>query len=336
MSSDRPLDVLVVGAGLAGLACARSLHEAGCRVRILEKSRGRGGRCATRRFDGAQFDTGAQYLSPGDSAFHALLAGALSTGQAAEWTGPVGGIRPQKGQSGDSRPRLSTKVRYVGVPGMSALAALPGEGLEVLTEHRVVGFEREEARWQVHLANGLRCERASWVIVAAPAPQAAQLLREAHAAWSQVLGRVRMDPCLACLLRFAEPLPFPAAASFFDSGDLVWAARDSSKPGRPPGECWVLHSARTFAREHVDAPEEVYTALLMDALSRRLDGPLPAPELVLGHRWRYAFVREPLGDAFLIDPALRLGACGDWGGRSRIDLAYESGRALAEAVLAAR
>nr|WP_261789962.1 FAD-dependent oxidoreductase [Synechococcus elongatus] len=43
------LDAIVVGAGWAGLTCARSLQAAGWNVRILEKSRGWGGRAARRR-----------------------------------------------------------------------------------------------------------------------------------------------------------------------------------------------------------------------------------------------------------------------------------------------
>ncbi|WP_157463608.1 FAD-dependent oxidoreductase, partial [Deinococcus pimensis] len=37
-------DVLVVGAGLGGLACARDLRRAGRRVLLLDKSRGVSGR----------------------------------------------------------------------------------------------------------------------------------------------------------------------------------------------------------------------------------------------------------------------------------------------------
>ena len=41
-------DVAIIGAGLAGLTCAQQLHQAGYRVVIVEKSRGVGGRVATR------------------------------------------------------------------------------------------------------------------------------------------------------------------------------------------------------------------------------------------------------------------------------------------------
>jgi phytoene dehydrogenase-like protein len=55
-------DVIVVGAGLAGLACALRLHEAGVGMRLLEASDGVGGRVRTDLVDGFRLDRGFQVL----------------------------------------------------------------------------------------------------------------------------------------------------------------------------------------------------------------------------------------------------------------------------------
>ena len=52
--------VIVVGAGLAGLCCARVLHRAGVRFRVLEGADRVGGRVATDCVDGFQLDRGFQ------------------------------------------------------------------------------------------------------------------------------------------------------------------------------------------------------------------------------------------------------------------------------------
>jgi phytoene dehydrogenase-like protein len=59
--SDRP-DVLVIGAGLAGLSCARTLRRAGKPVRVLEASDGVGGRARTDVVEGFRLDRGFQVL----------------------------------------------------------------------------------------------------------------------------------------------------------------------------------------------------------------------------------------------------------------------------------
>jgi len=55
-------DVLVIGAGLAGLTCARRLHERGLDVQILEASGRVGGRVRTDTVDGFRLDRGFQVL----------------------------------------------------------------------------------------------------------------------------------------------------------------------------------------------------------------------------------------------------------------------------------
>ena len=60
MSND--LDVVIVGAGLAGLACATTLHDAGAAVRVLEAGDRAGGRVRTDAVDGFLLDRGFQVL----------------------------------------------------------------------------------------------------------------------------------------------------------------------------------------------------------------------------------------------------------------------------------
>src|SRR5690606_20820942 len=60
MGADDP--VVVVGAGLAGLACATTLHRAGRPVRVLEAADGVGGRVRTDIVDGFRLDRGFQVL----------------------------------------------------------------------------------------------------------------------------------------------------------------------------------------------------------------------------------------------------------------------------------
>ncbi len=55
-------DVVIIGGGLAGLCCARRLHQEGIRFALLEASDGWGGRVRTDEVDGFLLDRGFQVL----------------------------------------------------------------------------------------------------------------------------------------------------------------------------------------------------------------------------------------------------------------------------------
>jgi phytoene dehydrogenase-like protein len=73
-ADDRAGRVIVVGAGVAGLACARALVRAGRRVLVLEREPDVGGRVRSRLVDGYVVDRGFQVLFTAYPALAALLA----------------------------------------------------------------------------------------------------------------------------------------------------------------------------------------------------------------------------------------------------------------------
>lgn len=66
-------DVVVVGAGLAGLAAARELHRAGHSVLVLEARDRVGGRTWTEHIQGSPFDLGGQWTGPSQKRMYALI-----------------------------------------------------------------------------------------------------------------------------------------------------------------------------------------------------------------------------------------------------------------------
>ena len=79
--ADDHFDAIVIGAGISGLAAATELARAGCKTIILEKSRGIGGRMATRRVGAAVCDHGAQFFTVRTRAFAATVTEAEAAAQ---------------------------------------------------------------------------------------------------------------------------------------------------------------------------------------------------------------------------------------------------------------
>ncbi|MCZ2097620.1 MAG: FAD-dependent oxidoreductase [Anaerolineae bacterium] len=114
-------DVLVVGAGLAGLMAARTLVEQGARVIVVDKGRSVGGRLATRRIDGGVADHGAQFFTVRDPAFGAFVERWITEGLVFEWS--RGWSDGSLSVTRDGHPRYAVRG------GMNALAKHLAKGL---------------------------------------------------------------------------------------------------------------------------------------------------------------------------------------------------------------
>jgi predicted NAD/FAD-dependent oxidoreductase len=323
-----PQNIAIVGAGLAGLACAHSLDAYGVRVRMFDKGRAPGGRLSSRRVerDGRVFgfDHGAQYLTARGPAFSAVLDAAKT----AAWPDPG---------------------RRVGLPHMSAVPRRLAAGLDIAPSRQVTEIIGEPGAWRLrHLdASKLRpggkppetvpdeAGPFDAVVLAMPAPQAAALFAGPAPALAAMLSGVRMAPCWTLMAAFPERLAL-ADTLRLSSGPIGWAARDSSKPGRDAGtECWVVQAGPDWSRDHLERqPAEVAT-LLLAALERLHVAALPAPIFTAAHRWRFALVEAPLGAPCLWQRALGLGATGDWCIGPRAEAAVDSGAAMAAAIRSA-
>lgn len=335
MASHRtPHHVGIVGGGIAGLSAARVLTEAGVRVTVYDKGRGPGGRASTRRRDAHQFDHGAQYFTARDARFRALVEAWCRRGIAAEWNARFAAVD----EPGTLRPMQSGAARYVGAPGMSALAGDLAAGLGSRAEVRfgalVTRVAAVSGGWVIWREGDAAGEAFDALLVCTPAPQALALV-DGHTALADTVRAARMTPCWAAMCAFDEPLDVGADAIFVNATrqPLSWASRDSSKPGRPAGERWVLHATAEWSTEHVDdAPDEVPRALL-DAFAVAVGGALPAATFADAHRWRYAHGALDPAPGALVDASGTLAIAGDWCHGARIEGAWLSGALAAERLL---
>jgi hypothetical protein len=307
--------VAIIGTGIAGLAAARYLRERGIACTLFDKSRGLGGRMATRRVDTLHFDHGAQFFTARSARFAALVAQWRADGQAAPWFDD----------------------RFVGTPGMSAPARAMLAGETVVGGCQVTALHRGPQGWSVATAAGPVDTPANGafaaVLLAVPAPQARPLAAAAGADFPD-FARAVYAPCWTLMLGFDASCGLAQDRMRRDEGAIAWIARNASKPGRAPDrEAVVVQASPAWSRTHLEATPEAVAPLLLGEFAAAT-GVAAAPGFVAAHRWRYALVETPAGQPCLWDPALRLGACGDWCLDARVEAAFESGEALAAAAAA--
>lgn len=304
--------IAVIGAGLTGLTAARDLHDHGHAVVIWEKARGAGGRTSTRRGpDGLRFDHGAPYLHDG------LLALEDVEGLAAHRLTLPGG---------------AARVEIVGAPSASTPAKGLAHGLDPRTQTRVDTLLRTGDGWHLAAEDGGALGRFDAVVVTAPAPQTAQLLADAAPGLATRAAGVDFAPCWSVMAAWDEPLGLGFTAAE-DIPGIARAVADDAKPGREPGERWVLQTDEDVSTAYLEAEPDDVIALVLDRWAQRIGRTDPAPVHVAAHRWRYAQPRTPLPETFLRADTLLV--AGDWCGGATAGAAIRSGAAAAAALGAA-
>lgn len=324
----------MIGSGIAGLTVALRLRAMGVNVTLYEKSRGPGGRLASKRVSDGAVDCGAQYFTIRTPGFREFLVH-YAPNSYRGWNGRL----VKATERGNWTPFLAAE-RFVGVPRMSALSRALSDTLDIRTGVRITRlYKIDTGQWWLEDDHGRQHGEFDAVVVTAPPAQTEKLLRdsglEAAAAKLEPLT-ASMQACWAVMVRFDSPLELPFEAMETRSGPLRWAANDSSKPDRDhEGEWWVLHGAPQWSNEHAEAsPEDIKEVLLGEFC--RLSHRDSVPVEVLTHRWLYARSSDTRSQPSIWFQTDRLGVCGDWLQGGRVEGAFESAERLVAAITLSR
>jgi predicted NAD/FAD-dependent oxidoreductase len=307
--------VVVVGAGLSGVAAARTLQEAGVDVLVLERASHVGGRMASPRTDGRVVDTGASYFTVADPEFETVVQDWQRRGLARPWTDTF---------------RVAEDGELTAKHGPMRWAA--PRGLRTLVEDLAGGLEVQEQTVR-HVEAGPEVDGrpADAVVLAMPDPQARRVLAPDFQAELAALDDP-FEPVLALTARWAEAA-WPAFDGAFVAGDPIvsWIADDGRRRD-DFAPVLVAHSTPEFAAEHLGAPEEA--APLLELAVRDVLGIQTQALTTKVQRWTFARPTGSRQRRYLLGQK-GVGLCGDaWSDKPRVEAAYLSGVALGRALAA--
>lgn len=325
--------IAIIGAGMAGLKAASTLHKTGMNVTVFEKSRGLGGRLASRRTEFGHFNHGAQYVTARHPGFAAYLEQAKSFNAAQNW-------KPNLHHGQETSPQqlgnLALDHWYQGAPQMNKLIGPLVEPFEILKQHQITRIEQLNTRsFALHDDLDGKFGPFDGVIVTAPAPQTAELLQPLSQRYDPI-GDVVMAPCWAVMAAFETPLPTAFDAMLHPSPAISWAARSKQSDHLFHRRCpdpWVLHASPHWSRDHLEDDQECVIEKLLGALRDVSGVKLPDLHSVQAHRWRYARTETPLGSSHLNGMNGRVIAAGDWCLGARVEAAWRSGQSAAHAMI---
>ena len=275
--SENSFDFIILGAGLSGLTLAQALrtHIPQASVKILEKSRGLGGRLATRRTENSRFDHGAPWL------------------RHQEWTL----LSPQFGTPDFLHALTVSSQNEVlcGNEGMTSIAKALALKLEVARETRATRVVVEKnTRWKIETNQNLTYD-CSTLILSAPVPQALELLSSSRISFPNELESISYEKAIVLLF---EGEAFPNANHFmeFESGPVLTLLNQQIK-GISPKPAWVMVMSPSFSESHFEEPDaEIENAALNVIKSQFPTYTGITPEV---KKWRYSRTPKPFPSGFI-------------------------------------
>lgn len=309
--------VAIIGAGLAGLACARQVSKSGKAVVIFDKARGPGGRLASRRRLSTTFDIGAQFLTASQPAFSKQLSQWEQAGCLASW---------------DLDP---AKAAWVGSPRMSALTRHFSQGLNLISSTAISFIQpADNQQWSLIDTQGKQWGPFSQIVIATPASQALPLVESLAPQLSQQLVHVQEEPIWAAYFA-VKPSSGPEKNCYQPAvSALRRASRLNTKPGQTyPLERWVVEATPEWSLQHLHLTQaEVAQRLFQVWANDIAAGQVPKPQLLEAHRWLYGQARKHLDAGYLADDHQQIFVCGDFCLGSSAEAAWLSGDQLGQAL----
>lgn len=333
----------IIGAGMAGLAAAQRVRalRPDATITVIEKSRGVGGRAATRRSHGAIFDHGAQYIKAPSAELEALVRSVPET--LVDIALPVWTF-DHTGTIAEGDAEQNREAKWIYSDGITRLAKHLARDLDIRFETRAHHLAQADRSFLIIDHDGTIVAAADAVLLTAPAPQscdiiaASSLPADAHHTLMDELDQSEYRPCLTITLGYPPIIrdrPFYALVNTDRQHPISWLAYEHRKPGRDTGGSHLLiaQMAPNWSRDHWDDPADTLVAPVAALIRDLLKEDLSAPVWSNRQGWRYALPDSAADFEVLNSAVPGLFFAGDFtAGQGRVHRAIEEGWRVAERI----
>ena len=324
------MKVGIVGAGISGIAAARTLKHAGHEPTLFEALGRVGGRVLTVQLGQYIFDAGATGITPRGRGLEDAMMNQISTEGLCRIELPIYVHNSLRVSPGDA---AKNKIeRYCYEAGNHVLVERLAEGLDIRFGSVVARIGEENGDYTI------AGEMFDAVVLAIPTPEAHTLL--SAMGHNRPIANTSYRPCLSVMLGFAIPspkVPYHALLDPDSGHPLVWLSLESLKCSArsPDGKCaMVAQLGPQFSAMHFEAPEQTIFELAADIVVRLYGKAWDiAPEAAAVQRWRFSQPEMTASFENVNRPNSRLIVAGDGVVGGRTEYAYDAGVKAAQLLM---
>lgn len=343
--------IAIIGAGSSGLAAAHTFRDAGYAVTLLEKSRGVGGRAATRTRAGFIYDHGAQYIKDAghaDAISTIFVTERFRSPELINIEKPVWTFNRQNQiQEGDPKQNAEPKWSYRS--GLTTLAKRMAENLTIRFETRIARLQQTANKWELFDETGQPHGVFDLLLVTTPLPQALEIVQNSlfedslQQALQSILSTTRYNPLISVMLGYRptpRQRPYYALVNTDKGHPISWLAWEHEKaPERTPEGTGLLlaQMAPHYSHEHWKDAVESHIVIqeVAQFVATLIDEELAQPIFTDIQYWLYALPSEKVNADTANKLAIPHGLafCGDGFVGGRVHLALEHGITVAQQLI---
>ena len=337
--------IAILGAGVSGLAAAHTLHDAGYTVTLFEKSRGVGGRAATRKRDGFIYDQGAQYIKGGSKLSDEWITQRFVTPDLLSIEKPVWTF-DASGHIQDGDAKQNAEPRWSYRSGLTSFSKRMAEGLDIHLETRIGRRQQTPDGCLLFDSASQNAGRFDQLLITLPAPQALELVQASELeqnlfqACSTQLGKAQYNPLISVMLGYRpqpQERPYYALVNTDKGHPISWLAWEHEKsPERVPEGTGLLiaQMAPQYSNAHRETPQTLLFEDVAQLVSQLLHESLPELIFTDVQYWKYALPSDKADadtlNAITLPHGLTI--CGDAFVGGRVHLALEHGVRVAQQI----
>ena len=322
-------NVAVIGAGITGVTLTNLLKEK-VNITVFEKSRGVGGRMATRRAEPYQFNHGAQYFKVENKEFKNFLQPLMVNKL----------IKPLETSQIEilnkrviKRTKIFNKKYFTAESKMnSVIKYLINNNFSIKLLCKVEKIIKENDKWFIIDSDQMSYGPYDWLFITIPPNQAIEILFN-NFKFLDILRKIKMRSCYSLMLGFEKIKEFNFDTALFLDEDVQWLSIKKKIIKSKQYYNLLINSSYNFAEKNINGSKDELSDYLLKQVSDILKCELNNFEHKALHFWKYAISEKNYNLGSLLDEDLKVVVCGDWCMNGKVEGGFLSAKDAVNKVL---
>ena len=322
-------NVAIIGAGITGVTIANLLQKK-YNLTVFEKSRGVGGRMATRRAEPYQFNHGAQYFKIGNKEFKDFMQPLMVNKI----------IKPLKANQIEilnkkviKRTKIYNKKYFTAESKMNSVVKyLINNNLSIKLLCNIEKTLKENDKWFIIDSDKVSYGPYDWLLITIPPNQATKILYNSFK-FLDIIKKIKMRSCYSLMLGFDEIKEFDFDTALFLDEDIQWLSISKKILEKKEYYNLLINSSYNFAEQNINGSKDKISNYLIKQVSDILQCELNNYKHKALHFWKYAMSEKNNNLGSLFDEDLKVIVCGDWCMNGKVEGAFLSAKNAANKLL---